>query len=283
MSQGSFAHKDALSFPYEERALHFGDGVYEVIRVYEGKPFLMTEHIDRFYRSLQAIRIELAIDKSTLTKLLYELLERNNMTIDGHIYLQASRGSAERIHVFPENVEPNIFAYVESNPRHLDKLENGVHTIVLPDERWANCYIKSLNLLPNILAKQIAAENNCYESILHRDGVVTECGSSNIYLVKDGKVYTHPPTNHILHGCVRMAVERFTTDLNIPFINEAFTVDDIANADEIFLSSSISEVLPVVQVDGEQIADGKPGSITRQLQEAYYADAQIKGTKQATS
>lgn len=283
MSQGLFSHKDALTIPYEERAVQFGDGVYEVIRVYDGRPYLMKEHIDRLYRSLEAIKIDLTIDNPTLTQLLVDLLEKNNMTSDGHIYLQVSRGSAPRTHVFPEKTVPNIYAYVKDTPRHMDKLENGVHTIILPDERWDNCYIKSLNLLPNVLAKQTAAENNCYEAILHRDGVVTECGSSNIFLVKDGKIYTHPTTNHILNGCVRMAVERFTTNLNIPFINEAFTIDDINDADEIFLTSSMSEVLPVVQVDGKQVANGKPGTITRQLQKAYNTDAQIEGTKKAIS
>src|SRR5699024_8842456 len=111
------------------------------------------------------------------------------------------------------------------------------------DVRWDLCYIKSLNLLPNVLAKQAAKENGCYEAILHKDGIVTECSSSNIYLVKNGKVYTHPATKNILHGCVRMRVEKFAEDLNIPFIEEAFTLDDIKEADELFLSSSTSEVL----------------------------------------
>ena len=282
LSQESFAHKDALLFPYEERGIQFGDGVYEVIRVYEGNPYLMEEHIDRLYRSLAAIRIQINLDKTTLTQLLHDLIERNNMSVDGLIYLQVTRGSAVRTHVFPNDVEPNLFAYVESQPRHFDKLENGVQTITLPDERWANCYIKSLNLLPNVLAKQTAAENNCYEAILHRDGIVTECGSSNIYLVKDGNIYTHPTTNRILNGCVRMAIKRFADQLHIPFIEEAFSLDDINQADEMFLTSSMSEVLPVTQVDKQQIADGKPGSITRQLQEAYYEDAKIESTKQAT-
>ena len=280
LTQGSFAHKDALLFPYEERGIQFGDGVYEVIRIYEGNPYLMEEHIDRLYRSLAAIRIQINLDKATLTQLLLDLIKRNNMSVDGLIYLQVTRGSAVRTHTFPDDVEPNLFAYVESQPRHLDKLENGVHTITLPDERWANCYIKSLNLLPNVLAKQTAAENNCYESILHRDGTVTECGSSNIYLVKDGNIHTHPTTNHILNGCVRMATKRFADNLQIPFIEEAFSLDDIKGADEIFLTSSMSEVLPVTQVDGNKVANGEPGLITRQLQEAYYQDAKIEGSKQ---
>src|SRR5699024_39676 len=160
--------------------------------------------------------------------------------------------------------------------RPIEKITKGVHALTLPDERWANCYIKSLNLLPNILAKQTALENGCYESILHHDGVVTECGSSNIFLVKNDHIYTHPATRHILGGCVRMVVQQFAQSLSIPFIEEAFTVSDIFHADEMFLTSSTSEVIPVVNVDNTAIADGKPGTISKQLQEAYMEDANLK-------
>lgn len=283
MTQGSFAHKDSLLVPYEERAVQFGDGVYEVIRIYDGKPYLLKEHVDRLYRSLEAVRINLNIDYSTLKQLLRDLLEKNNMSSDGNIYLQVSRGSAPRAHIFPENTEPNIFAYVFDQARHLEKLTNGVHTVLLPDERWANCHIKSLNLLPNILAKQTAMENSCYEAILHVDGIVTEGSSSNVYLVKNDNIYTHPTTNSILYGCVRMAVERFSRELNIPLIEEAFTLDDITHADELFLTSSTSEIIPIVKVDDHQIADGKLGEITKKLQESYNIDAGIANRDQVTS
>ncbi|MEI3612547.1 D-amino-acid transaminase [Pseudogracilibacillus sp. SO30301A] len=275
MSQGKFTHKDSLQFPYEERGLQFGDGVYEVIRIYNGKLYLLNEHVDRLFRSLDAIRIEIKQSKDEITTLLSELISRNNMEQDGFIYLQVSRGTAPRIHTFPEAIEPNIYAYLVNQSRNLEGLENGVSTITLPDERWQNCYIKSLNLLPNVLAKQTAMEQGCYEAILHIDGRVTECGSSNIFLVKDGKIYTHPATNRILKGCVRIAVERFAKELQIPFIEEAFTVDDIHDADEMFLTSSMSEVLPIIEIDNKRIADGKPGEISRKLQKAYEIDTQL--------
>src|SRR5699024_3357025 len=143
------------------------------------------------------------------------------------------------------------------------------------DIRWEYCFIKSLNLLPNVLAKQEAKDHHCYEAILHKDGLVTECSASNVYLVKNGSIYTHPATENILHGCVRMRVEQFTNDLQIPFIEEAFRIEDIGKADELFLTSSTSEVLPIIEVDGQQIADGKPGNITKKLQAAYEKDANI--------
>lgn len=275
MSQGKFTHKDSLQFPYEERGLQFGDGVYEVIRIYTGKLYLLNEHVDRLFRSLEAIRINIKQSKDEIITLLSELISRNNMEQDGFIYLQVSRGTAPRIHTFPEDIEPNIYAYLVNQSRNLEGLENGVRAITLPDERWQNCYIKSLNLLPNVLAKQTAMEQGCYEAILHIDGRVTECGSSNIFLVKDDKIYTHPATNRILKGCVRIAVERFANKLDIPFIEEAFTVDDIHDADEMFLTSSMSEVLPIIEIDNKRIADGKPGEISRKLQKAYEIDAQL--------
>ncbi|WP_085992849.1 D-amino-acid transaminase [Oceanobacillus senegalensis] len=281
LTESKFMHKDLLKYPFEERGLQFGDGIYEVIRIYQGSYYLFEEHVDRLFRSADAIKLELPYTKQEMKDLLLELLTKNDMKTDGKLYIQATRGSAPRDHAFPVGVKSNIYAYLNDLPRNLDHLTNGVKTITQRDVRWENCFIKSLNLLPNVLAKQEAKENGCYEAILHREGKVTECSSSNVYLVKDGKVYTHPTKNNILHGCVRMAVERFTTDLNIPLIEEAFTLDDISSADEMFLTSSTSEVLSVVQVDKTTIGNGRPGNITKQLLAAYEKDANIKNPIQA--
>lgn len=283
ISQMKFVHRDSLNYPFEERGLQFGDGVYEVIRIYSGQYYLLDEHVDRLFRSAEAIKIELTFTKEECREYLLELLKRNKMDVDGKVYLQVTRGSATRDHVFPADTPANIYAYVVKVPRPLGKLANGVGTITHPDVRWDYCYIKSLNLLPNVLAKQEAKENNCYEAILHKDGVVTECSSSNVYLVKDGKIYTHPSSKNILHGCVRMRVEQFAKDLNIPFIEEPFTIGGIEDADELFLSSSTSEVLPIVTVDDLTINGGTPGPITKKLQETYEKDAQITGAEPATS
>ncbi|MBT2599206.1 MULTISPECIES: D-amino-acid transaminase [unclassified Oceanobacillus] len=276
LTQSEFRDKDSLNYPFEERGLQFGDGIYEVIRVYEGKYYLFEEHVDRLYRSAEAIKIEIPQSKKEMKELLLQLITKNEMTTDGKVYMQITRGSAPRDHIFPQSVEPNMYAYIQDMPRNKEALQHGVSTITQPDIRWENCYIKSLNLLPNVLAKQTAKEQGCYEAILHRDGKVTECSSSNVYLVKNGKVYTHPTTNNILYGCVRMAVERFLKDANIELIEDAFQLEDISNADEIFLSSSTSEVTPIVRVDDKAIGDGKPGTITKQLQHAYESDAAIQ-------
>lgn len=275
LSQTKFIHRDSLKYPYEERGLQFGDGVYEVIRIYNGNYYLLEEHVNRLFRSAQAIKIELPFTKEEITSLLHEILDKNSVSTDGKLYMQASRGSAPRVHTFPTDVPANIYAYVEDFPRNLENLSNGVSTITQRDVRWENCYIKSLNLLPNVLAKQEAKENGCYEAILHKDGFVTECSSSNVYLVKEGKIFTHPATHKILHGCVRMRVEKFALDLNTPLVEEPFSIEDIASADELFLSSSTSEVLPIVKVDNKLVGNGKPGKITKRLQESYELDANI--------
>lgn len=275
LTQMNFTHRDNLNFPYEERGLQFGDGVYEVIRIYNGHYYLLKEHVDRLFRSSEAIKLELPFTNEEVTDRLLELLEKNEITEDGKVYLQATRGSAQRDHTFPENTVANFYAYAEKLPRNLQFLQNGVGTIIQKDVRWEYCYIKSLNLLPNVLAKQAAKEQGCYESILHKDGLITECSSANVFLVQGGKIYTYPATKRILEGCVRMRVEQFAHDLDIPFVEEGFTLDDIPTADEMFLSSSTSEVMPIIKVDGNLVANGKPGPITRKLQKAYETDANI--------
>lgn len=274
-SQGNFVHKESLLFPMEERGLQFGDGVYEVIRVYKGRPYLLDQHIERLYRSLVAVQIEIDETFEDMKSALMALIQKNNMHADGAIYLQITRGSAKRNHLYPKNTPPNIYAYVYDQPRNVDMIASGVSVITLPDERWANCYIKSLNLLPNVMAKQKAAEEGCYEAILHKDGVITECSASNVFLVRDGTIYTHPATNSILYGCVRMAVEQFASDLHIPIVEEAFTLSDIHQADEMFLTSSTSEVLAITKVNENSIANGRKGPITTKLLQAYERDAQL--------
>lgn len=275
IAQKKFTHRDNLNYPFEERGLQFGDGIYEVIRIYNGTYYLLEEHVNRLFRSAHAIKIELPFTKKEVTNLLYDLLKKNDMKTDGKVYLQATRGSAPREHTFPKGVPANVYAYLQDLPRNLENLTNGVSAITQHDSRWDNCYIKSLNLLPNVLAKQAAKEHGSYEAILHKDGIVTECSSSNIYLVKDGKIYTHPATKSILHGCVRISVEKFARELSIPFVEEPFTLNDIDTADELFVSSSTSEALPVIAVDDSQVGNGKPGEITNLLQRAYESDANI--------
>lgn len=278
LSQTKFTHRDHLHYPFEERGLQFGDGIYEVIRIYGGSYYLLDEHINRLFRSAQAVKLELPFSKDELAEFLLQLTARNEIGKDAKVYLQATRGSASREHTFPSDTPANFYAYAQILPRNKELLENGVSTITQRDIRWENCYIKSLNLLPNVLAKQEAKEHGSYEAILHKNGIVTECSASNVYLVKDGVVYTHPATKNILHGCVRIRIEQFANQLGVPFVEKAFSLNDIELAGELFLSSSTSEIMPIVKVDDIVIADGKPGELTKQLQEKYEQDAGIVQT-----
>ncbi|WP_077624417.1 D-amino-acid transaminase [Sediminibacillus massiliensis] len=282
LCESGMVDQEKLTYHFQERGLQFGDGIYEVIRVYSGKYYLLEEHIDRMYRSAQAIKLRLPFQKKELYEKLDYLLDVNNIKTDVKVYLQATRGSALRDHVFPD-VEANFYAYVQDMPRPEALLSTGVSAITLPDTRWQNCYIKSLNLLPNVLAKQEAKENGAFEAILHRDQTITECSASNVYLVKDNNVYTHPETNQILHGCVRSRIKILAAEANIPFYEEAFTLEQLQNADEVFLTSSTAEVMPIIEIDGKPVNGKTPGKVTRELQKAYQRDAHLIDTPNVQS
>lgn len=276
LSQNKFPHRDAHYFSTDDRGIQFGDGIYEVVRIYQGKYYLLEEHIDRLFRSAEAIRLTLPFTKNEIIDRLQKLITLNQMEKDGKLYLQVTRGSAPRSHTFSEDLIPNVYGYLRDLPRRIERLKKGVSVITHPDLRWDYCYVKSLNLLPNILAKQEAHDQGGYEAILHRDGIVTEGSSSNIFIVKKQKLYTFPATRAILNGCVRMQVLKFAEKLSIPSTEEEFTVDDLLNADEVFLTSTTNEIMPIVKVDQRKIANGKRGEITRRLLEQYEKDANIK-------
>src|SRR5690606_40312124 len=190
----------------EDRGYQFGDGVYEVVKVYNEKLFTATEHIDRFYDSAEKIRITIPYTKDKLHQLLHQLVEANNIDT-GHVYFQITRGAGPRNHIFPgDDVIPVITGNTKENPRPLENFEKGVKATFVEDIRWLRCDIKSLNLLGAVLAKQEAYEKGCYEAILHRDEIVTEGSSSNIYGIKEGVLYTHPANNLILNGITRQVI-----------------------------------------------------------------------------
>ncbi|AMX84445.1 D-alanine aminotransferase [Geobacillus subterraneus] len=266
--RGIFRYEQ-VTYPMEERGLQFGDGVYEVVRLYSGAYVWLQEHLDRLYRSAAAIRLSVPFAPEELSERLEQLRRMNDVREDAILYLQVTRGSFPRSHTFPTENRPNLYAYIQPMARKTDEIAHGVHATLTKDVRWEYCYIKSLNLLPNVLAKQEAAERGAFEAILHRDGIVTEGSSSNIFLVKDETVYTHPATERILNGIVRTRVKQFCGELGIPFIEEAFSVHDLARADELFLTSTTSAITPIVQVDDITIGDGRPGAVTKSLQAAY--------------
>ena len=253
----------------EDRGYQFGDGVYEVIKVYNGQLFTLEEHVDRFYASAEKIHITIPYTKDKLYTLLHQLVEANEINT-GHIYFQITRGACPRNHIFPgDDVAPVLTGNAKENPRPVANFENGVKATFVEDIRWLRCDIKSLNLLGAVLAKQQAHEKGCYEAILHRGETVTEGSSSNIYGVKDGVLYTHPADNLILNGITRQVIFKCAEEIGMPVKEQALTKDQLLGMDEIIVSSTTSEVTPVIDVDGQVIGSGKPGEWTRKLQAQF--------------
>jgi D-alanine transaminase len=261
---GEFLPTDSLVIPIDERGHQFGDGVYEVIKVYNGKPFLMREHLVRLENSAKAIRLEMPYTVERFEELIHEGLTRADLR-DAQVYIQITRGIATRLHSFPDVPPSTSMTFRPSKSLTEETFNSGIKVALLEDERWYNCYIKSLNLLPNILAKQTAADRGCFEAVLVRDGYITEGSSTNAYAVKDGVVYTHPANKRILHGITRAAVLEVAKQAGIEVREEAFTSEFLLQADEAFITSTTAEVLAIVQVDGTVIGTGKPGPVVQEL------------------
>jgi len=249
----------------EDRGYQFGDGVYEVIKVYDGEMFTAEEHINRFYLSAEKIRITIPYTKDKLHKLLHELVEANNLNT-GNLYFQITRGTAPRIHQFPgDTVLPVLTGTTKESPRPLENFEKGVSATFVEDIRWLRCDIKTLNLLGAVLAKQEAHEKGCYEAILHRGETVTEGSSTNVFGIKDGVLYTHPANNLILHGITRTVVLKCAEEIGLPVKEQTFTKTQALEMDELFVSSTTSEITPVIEIDGQKINSGNVGEWTSKL------------------
>lgn len=254
---------------YNDRGYNFGDGIYEYVRLYDNKLFTAKEHFERLLRSAQEIGLDIDYTVESLTELVRKLAEANGVT-DGGVYMQITRGAAPRDHAFPTPpVAPVLTAFTKSYERPYEELKNGVSVVTTDDVRWLRCDIKSLNLLGNVLAKEYATKYNAEEAVQHRDGIVTEGASSNVYAIKDGVVHTHPANNLILNGITRRVIQWICDDENITFNEEPFTVEFLKAADEVIISSTSAEVMPVVTIDGESVNGGQVGPITRQLQEGF--------------
>ncbi|MFS0689169.1 D-amino-acid transaminase [Sporosarcina sp. 179-K 8C2 HS] len=268
-NDGKFTKKDSLNISIDDRGYYFGDGVYEVVKVYDGELYTAEEHFARLFQSASKIKMTIPYSEQQLIDIAKELVKVNEVET-GHIYLQVTRGASPRVHQFPElAVTPVVTAYSVHNPRPLSNIEGGVSVKTVEDVRWLRCDIKSLNLLANVLAKQEAYEAGCAEAIFIRDGIVMEGSSSNAFGVKDGVVITHPATNLILNGITRQVVLKLCKENGIPIEERAFTPDEMYTMDEFFITSTTAEITPVVLIDEKPVGSGTPGGITRSLQKAF--------------
>jgi len=255
----------------EDRGYNFGDGVYEVVRIYKGKMFQWNGHIARLYRSAREIKMDLPWTGEELLAIARELMEKNGITAadDAILYLQISRGYAPRQHDIPTEARPVLMGFVRKKERPLAEMKSGLAAQLVSDIRWLRCDIKSLNLLGAVLAKQEAKDAGAQESILHRDGIITECSAANLFAVKNGELYTHPANHLILHGITRQVVIELAKENNIRIHEEAFDIAFLNQADELFLTSTTAEVMPIISVDGNPVGSGQVGPVVQKLQALF--------------
>lgn len=266
--------EDAQISPLD-RGFLFADGVYEVIPVYAGQPFRLAEHLARLAFSLDQIQLAAPLDDAGWGALFAELIERNgggNLSL----YLQVTRGAAsKRDHAFPPaGTEPTVFAMVSPMappPADTPDTTPGVAAITLPDCRWLRCDIKSVSLLPNILMRQQAVSQGAAEAILLRDGLATEGSASNLFIVADGTVMTCPKSPLILGGITRDLILELCHQHGVPCAEQSISEAALRSADEIWVTSSTREIVPVVTLDGATVGSGRPGPVWRQVAGLYTA------------
>jgi D-alanine transaminase len=263
-------HRDA-SVHIEDRGYQLADGVYEVVGVRDGKLIDETPHIDRLDRSLRELRIAWPVSRPTLGFIIRELMRRNHLR-DGLVYMQVTRGVARRDHAFPTTPVRPALVMTTKNTRHLGPDPGpGVSVKSHPDIRWGRCDIKTVALLPNVLAKQAARESGAYEAWLVDDkGCITEGASTNAWIVtSDNELITRQTDNGILAGITRGTLKRIVRDLQLKFVERPFTLGEARKAKEAFITSATSFITPVVKIDDELVGDGKPGPTARRLREEY--------------
>ncbi len=270
---GKYAPHRSAQVHIEDRGYQFADGVYEVIAVVDGKFIDTGPHLARLERSLAELRIAMPMSRRALEMVMAEVVRRNEFD-NGIIYLQLTRGVAPRDHPFPAKAKTQIVMTARrAKPQPASFGEDGVKAITLPDIRWQRCDIKSVSLLPNVLAKQAAREAGAYEAwMIDQDGMVTEGSSTNAWIVaKDGKLVTRDASQAILNGVTRLTVLRLAREEGLEFVERAFSLDEAKAAREAFITSTSALVLPVTQIDDTVIGNGKPGSLTSRLRRAYFA------------
>ncbi len=267
---GEFIPEEEARISVDDRGFLFADGIYEVARIYKGRPFRLDAHIQRARNGLRALAIPFD-DVDDLKAITERLMAENGLEeADATLYVQITRGAAPRRHAFPAgDVKPTIYAVVKPYTDHpADYWTKGVDAVMVSDNRWARCDIKSVSLLPNVLANQQAHAAGAFEALFVRDGIVLEGSHSNLFAVYDGELVTYPSCNYVLTGITRTFVFELAEALGIPAREGVIPQSRLFDADELFLSGTTTEVMPVVRVDGRPIGNGTPGPISVKLQAA---------------
>lgn len=255
----------------EDRGYQFGDGIYEVIRIYDGYMYMEKEHLDRLWVSAEKIRMTLPFTREELSQRLHRLAQEVGLE-NARVYFQVTRGTAKpRLHDFPnpKEVQPVLMADIQPASRPSAKQNIGIRAGFVEDKRWLHCDIKSISLLGNIMALDEAQQKGYDEAVLVRDGIVTEASASNLWMVKDEVLYTHPDGNLVLPGIAKIKIRELVKALGIELKEEAFTEKELLAADECFKTSSVAEIMLIIEIDNQTIGDGTPGKVTKKLLNAY--------------
>ena len=270
---GSYVPEEQGKISIFDRGFLFADGIYEVTAVVNRKLVDYEAHMERLERSLGEIRMEWPCSKAELKAMHLDMVKRNNLD-EGWIYMQITRGSADRDFKFPKGVKPTLIAFTQAK-KLVDNPDavRGVSVITVPDIRWARRDIKSVMLLAPVLGKQAAYEAGAFEAWMIEEGKVTEGTSSNAYIVKDWKVITRGLSNSILAGCTRRALVRLAKEKGVAIEERLFTPEEAYGADEAFLTSASNFVMPIVEIDKKRIGGGQPGPVTRKLREIFLEEA----------
>jgi len=249
----------------EDRGFQFGDGIYELIRTYDGRIFHLEDHLQRLEQSAAAIGLSIVYSKSRWKAILEEARTRSRYP-DAKLYIQITRGAAPRDHSFPKKARMSVIVTVRKlTPLPTGLREKGVAVMTVTDLRWGRCDIKSINLLPNIMARQKARSAGAFEAVFMRDGRVMEGAGSNIFAVIGGRIVTPPKGPAILPGITRDQVIAQARESRDPLLEKGISLEEFLTAEEVFLTGTTVEILPVVKVDGKTIGDGRPGQTTRRL------------------
>ena len=267
---GRFIPLEQATVSVLDRGFNFADGVYEIIPVFLGKLFRLPEHLARLDNSLSGISLSLEYDGRKWRSVLDELLNLNQVSGDSTVYIQVTRGAAERNHFYQSGYTPTVFAMCK--PLSGLDVSMGISAILHEDIRWEYCHIKSVALLPNVLLKQYARDKDgSHEAILSRDGYVTEGAASNVFIVLDNTVRTPPKSNRLLPGITRDLVVELIGKSGDPCLEVPVAEKELLQADEIWITSSTLGVAPVVRLDGRPVGDGKPGPVWRDTNDRYQA------------
>jgi len=252
-----------------DRGFIFGDGVYELVPVYSRVPFRLDEHLTRLERSLGETKIRNPYTRAQWRSHVYALIDAQSFEDQG-VYFQLTRGAAKRDHAFPKNLEPTVFMMSNplTNPPSA-QVEKGGSAVSALDNRWLRCDIKSISLIGNVLLRQLSAEADAVETILFRDGKLTEASSSNVFIVKQGLILSPPKNELILPGITYDVVVELARGHGLPLEMRELSESEVRGADEIWVTSSSKEVLAVVELDGQAVGAGRPGAVFRRMHQLY--------------